>query len=110
MHAKGILALQLLQFLALSIRIHFASNGTLKCIHTYVFQSHQYISMTTIIHLQCHISSIYLHFQFSIKMDGAYENYRNVHICFPIRCQATFCVGMQMHPLKMSDRDPFTLG
>jgi hypothetical protein len=42
MHAKGILALQLLQFLALSIRIHFASNGTLK-MHPYV-----YISITSI--------------------------------------------------------------
>jgi hypothetical protein len=37
---------------------------------------------------------------------------RTIEMCiyvFLITGQATFCVGMQMHPLKMSDRDSWVV-
>jgi hypothetical protein len=37
---------------------------------------------------------------------------RTIEMCiyvFLIMGQATFCVGMQMHPLKMSDRDSWVV-
>jgi hypothetical protein len=49
-------------------------------------------------------------FQFWIKMETMLT--RTIEMCiyvFLITGQATFSVGMQMHPLKVSDRDSWVV-